>query len=122
MRIRVKVFVLGSVLVCLAAMSSYAQQKSDANDNSLGDIARQLKAQKAKEAKPAVVITNDNISQAKDDASGSKGKTSADSAPEGSGGPAQVHDEAYFRSRLSKLQDQLDTHKRELDVLQEKLG
>jgi predicted RNase H-like nuclease (RuvC/YqgF family) len=48
--------------------------------------------------------------------------SSADSAPEGSGGPAQAHDEKYFRSRLSKLQDQLDTHKRELEVLQEKLG
>ena len=29
MRIRVKVFVLGFVLVCLAAVSGYAQQKSD---------------------------------------------------------------------------------------------
>ena len=65
MRIRVKVFVLGFVFVCLAAASGYAQQKSDANDTSLGDIARQLKAQKAKEPKPAKVITNDNISAGK---------------------------------------------------------
>jgi hypothetical protein len=96
--------------------------QTDANDTSLGDIARQLKAQKADEHKPAREITNDDIASPKEDASSSKGKSSADSAPEGSGGPAQAHDEKYFRSRLSKLQDQLDTHKRELEVLQEKLG
>ena len=66
MRIRVKVFVLGFVLVCLVAVSGYAQQKSDTNDTSLGDIARQLKAQKAKEPKPAKVFTNDNLAAPKD--------------------------------------------------------
>ena len=121
-----KVFVLGSVLVCLAAASGNAQQKPDANNNSLGDIARQLKAQKAKDPKPAKVITNDDISRPKDagtgSAAGGQGKSYAEAASEGSGGPAQAHDETYYRSRLSSLQGQLDTHKRELNVLQEKLG
>ena len=126
MRIRVKVFILGFVFVCLGAMSGYAQQNSDANDTSLGDIARQIKARKAKEAKPVRVITNDNISRPEDDAAGlghaSKGKSSANSAPAGSGEHAEDHDEQYFRSHLSTLQGTLDTHKRELNVLQQKLG
>jgi predicted RNase H-like nuclease (RuvC/YqgF family) len=126
MRIRVRVFVLGFVLVCLAAESGYGQQKSDANDTSLGDIARQIKAQKAKEHKPVRVITNDNLAGPNDEESGfgarAKGKSSADSAPHGSGAPAQAHDAEYFRSRLSSLQGTLDTHKRELEVLQQKLG
>ena len=124
MRIRVKVFVLGFVIVCLGAVGGYAQQNSDAKGTSLGDIARQLKAQKAKQPKPAIVVTNDNIPGDKGEASGisSKGNTSADSTPPASGGSTQAHDEKYFREKLSKLQDQLDTHKRELDVLQQKLG
>jgi len=125
MRIGVKVYILGCVLVCLGAGSGYAQQKSDANNTSLGDLARQLKAQKAKEPKPVRVITNDNIASPSGEASGfaasSKGKSAA-AAPEGSGAPAQGHGEKYFRSRLSDLQGQLDTHKRELEVLQQKLG
>jgi chromosome segregation ATPase len=126
MRIWVKAFVLGSVFVGLAGVSSIAQQTANANDTSLGDIARQLKAKKAKEAKPVLVITNDNISLPKDDASGfsasSQGKSSANSALGAPGGLAQGHDAQYFRSRLSSLQNQLDTHKRELEVLQQKLG
>lgn len=76
--------------------------------------------------KPVVVITNDNIPSDKNAGSevtpAPKEKSSTDSTPEASGEPAQAHDEKYYRSRLSKLQDQLDIHKRELDVLQQKLG
>jgi hypothetical protein len=126
MNTRVRVFILGFVLVCLAAASGYAQQKSDATDTSLGDIARQIKAQKAKEHKPVKLITNDNISGPNDDASGfgatSPRKGSAESSPKPDGASAGGHDEKYFRSHLSTLQDKLDTHKRELEVLQEKLG
>jgi hypothetical protein len=126
MNIRVKVFVLGFVLVCLAAASGYAQQKSDATDTSLGDIARQIKAQKAKDHKPVKVITNDNISGPNDDASGfganSPGKSSVGSSPKPDGESPGGHDEKYYRAHLSTLQDKLDTHKRDLEVLQEKLG
>ncbi len=126
MRIRVKDFALGMVLLCLLTVSGYAQQKSDTNDTSLGDIARGLKAQKAKEPKPAKVFTNDNIAAPKDDASGtaatSPAKSATEATPEIPKVPAQGHDEKYFRSRLSELQENLNTHKRELDVLQQKLG
>ena len=127
MSIRVKGFVLGMVFFCLAAATAYPQQKANNNNNdsSLGDIARQLKTQKSKEPKPVMVITNDNIAGRKDDGGGvttaAPAKNSADNSAGASGAP-KGHDEAYFRSRLSKLQDQLETHKRELNVLQQKLG
>jgi len=104
----------------------YGQKKQDPNDTSLGDIARQMKAQKAKEPKAVKVFTNDNISAPEDHPSGdntsAQAKTPASSAPEGSGEHAKVHDAEYFRSQLSTLQGRLDTDKRELNVLQQKLG
>jgi predicted RNase H-like nuclease (RuvC/YqgF family) len=126
MKTRMKIYVMGVVCIFLAAGRGYTQQKPDANDNSLGNIARTIKAQKAKEPKPAIVITNDNISTHKEEASevapASKGKSSAASAPAEPAAKEQTHDEAYFRSQMSTLQGNLDTHKRELDVLQQKLG
>ena len=86
----------------------------------------QLKAKKAKEPKPVMVITNDNIpasqvgeSEFRDN---SPGKKPTETAPEASKAPGNVHDENYFRKRQGELQDNLDTHKRELEVLQQKLG
>jgi hypothetical protein len=125
MRIRVKDFILGLVLLCLAAVIGYSQQKSDTTDTSLGDIARGLKAQKAKQPKPVKVFTNDNIAGREEDAgigATSPAKSSTEAPPEISKAPAQGHNEEYYRSRLSELQANLNTHKRELDVLQQKLG
>jgi hypothetical protein len=126
MKTCVKSIVLGFVLVSLAAVSGHGQQKADANDTSLGDIARELNAQKAKEPKPVKVFTNDNLYRPEDDASAlsrtAKENKSANSAPEGSGAQTQGHDEAYYRSQMSALKSKLDTHQRELDVLQQKLG
>jgi hypothetical protein len=120
MRISLKVFVLGLVFVCLGAVSAYAQEKSDTSSTSLGDLARQAKAQKAKETKPAKVFTNDNLPTHKEgiSESGASDKTSAEPAPAASTG----HDEKYYREQMRKLQDQLDLDKRELDVMQQKLG
>jgi hypothetical protein len=125
MRISVKSFVLGLVLVCLAAGVGYAQQNSDANDTSLGDIARALKAKKAKEPKPVKVFTNDNINAPKDGGTGSSTK-SAEKSPAAPSpapaAPAASHDEKYYRTQMSTLQQQLEVHQRELNVLQQKLG
>ena len=94
MRIRVKVFVLGFVFVCLAAASVYAQQKSNANDTSLGDIARQLKARRPKSPSRRRLSPTITFPGPKDDASGlgasSQEKSPADATPEGPGGPRKV--------------------------------
>ena len=126
MRMRVKVFILGLVLFALGALCAYPQEKSDTSDTSLADLARQLKAQKTKESKPGKVFTNDNLPAPKPGESQAGSSPSASSSatpPTGeSKGTTEAHDEKYYRSQMSKLQSQLDTHKRELDVLQGKLG
>ena len=121
MRIRVKSIVLALAVICLATAAAEAQQKTDSNDTSLGDVARQLKAQKAKAGKPAMVITNDNIPAVKpgEELNSTKAKSPADSTPDAEG--SAKHDESYFRSRLSSLQNKLETDKRELEVMQQKL-
>jgi hypothetical protein len=113
------------VLICLAAAGGYAQQKSDANDASLGDVAREIKAHKTKEPKAAKVITNDDIPAIEEKAgfgSSSPEKSPTAAPPDTSAVPEPPHDKEYFRSHLSTLQGHLDTHKRELAVLQQKLG
>lgn len=125
MRIRVKFFILGFVFVFLASGSGYPQQKTDANDASLGNVARELKARKAKQPKPVMIITNDNIPAVDEKSrfgSNSSEKSSSAAPTEESPAAGKAHDKEYFRSHLSTLQGQLDTHKRELDVLQQKLG
>ena len=118
--------ILALALVSQAAMSGYGQEKADTNSNSLGDIARQLNAAKAKDPKPVKVFTNDNLVGSENDVSTfgaiTKEDKSPTTAPEGSGAKAQHHDEEYYRSRMSALKGTLETHQRELDVLQQKLG
>jgi hypothetical protein len=127
MTIYMKIFAAGCLFVCLVAVGAFAQQTTDSGSTSLGDVARGLKAQKPKEAKPVKVFTNDNLSPpaatASSPASADSGtKNPPPAAPDNTGKSAQGHDEKYYRERLSHLQSQLDTHKRELDVLQKKLN
>ena len=130
MSINVKNLVLACTLACLATWSSYGQQTSGSGNNSLGDVARALKAQKSKGSKPVKVITNDNLPAAdrgqpepSTASKDSNAKNSAASAPKDeSKPPAPSHDEAYYRKQMSTLQDNLDLHNRELTVLQQKLG
>lgn len=123
MRTFLKVSIVGWGLVCLTAAMGSAQQTTSAPDTSLGDIARQLRAQRAKEAKaPVKVITNDDI-VIMDEKSGFGASTelkAPTNAP--AAGESGAHDKAYFQSHMAALQSKLDTHQRELDVLQQKLG
>jgi hypothetical protein len=126
MKIGAKVFVMGWALVGITAARAYGQQKPDANNASLGDIARELKAQKAKAPKPVRVFTNDDIPASRDggfnSGAGAAAKPSATAPSQASESPADVHDEKYYRTRKSELENNLNTHNRELDVLQQKLG
>ena len=120
-----KAFILGFALAALAGIG-YAQQTSDRDNPSLGDIARKIRAQKAKESKPVRIITNDDLNNAGGDTSGlpvsPNAKKTDDSTAPAKAAPAEVHDEIYYRAKLSTLQGRLDTHKRELQVLQQKLS
>lgn len=57
-----KHIVLGFILVSLASVPLHGQTQDDANEDSLGTIARKLSSQKAKDPKPVRVFTNDNLS------------------------------------------------------------
>ncbi|MFB3923144.1 MAG: hypothetical protein ACE145_15600 [Terriglobia bacterium] len=98
--------------------------------SSLGDLARQLKAQREKAAKkPVKVFSNDNLPKRPPGetltmASGMSqevppppAESSLSAAGEGSSG---AHDEKYFRARMAELRERLETHQRELAVLQQK--
>lgn len=127
--------VMGMLLLASEAVCAYAQQKSDSGSSSststtattpaatpsLGDLARKMKADKPKDSKPAKVFTNDNIPKGNvSEVSSSSGGSDAASSTSATTG--SVHDEKYYRAQMSKLQGQLDTDQRELDVMQQKLG
>ena len=104
---------------------------------SLGDMARQLKAQRAKAAKkPAKVYSNDNLPKRQPgealtmaggisddvpplppDGSASESAPGTEAA---SSGPAGAHDEKYFRAKMAELRERLETHQRQLNVMQQK--
>ena len=115
----------------------------------LGDLARQLKAQRAKSQEKPKVYTNDDLaalppSRAQSAASPAKSssttvkeaKSEEKPAKETSGNEAgkesakaptaetgeQTHGEKYYREHMSKLQDRLAIDQRELSVLEQKLG
>lgn len=114
----------------------------------LGDVARQLKAQRAKSQQKPKVFTNDDLAALSPSTEKSKvspakpSTTSKESNPEekpsenksgiGAGKesakatPANTneekHGEKYYHDRMSKLQDRLEIDQRELSVLEQKLG
>jgi len=127
--------------------SSVSPAQNSATSESLGDLARKLKAERAKSQEKPKVITNDDLatlpplpgqstaSPAKPSKTSKEAKPGGKSAQETSGKevepefakatPAQpegTHGEEYFRDHMSKLQDRLEIHQRELSVLEQKLG
>jgi predicted RNase H-like nuclease (RuvC/YqgF family) len=116
---------------------------------SLGDLARQLKAQRAKSQAKPKVFTNDNLptqspsgepsaaSPAKSPSriiqeaksgekpaqktGGNEAEKESTKAPPADTGE-QAHGEKYYRERMSKLKDRLEIDQRELSVLEQKLG
>jgi len=142
-------------LVLLLGLCTGIVRAQDASTTeSLGDVARQLKAQRAKSHEKSKLYTNDDLealpplpvqsmgSTASSPTTSNQTQTAQDVKPgeqpgKETGGtesdklaakaPAsenseEPHGEKYFRDRMSKLQDRLETDQRELDVLQQKLG
>jgi len=118
-----------------AAPSQQAGTVTPPPSSSLGELARKLKVQHEKTpAKPQTVYTNDNLpvrpheegltaasgmstaesGADKTEAAGAKADSTSPSASEEGRG------EKYYRAKMKELQAQLELHKRELDVLQQK--
>jgi hypothetical protein len=121
---------LGIVLGWLASQGS-AQEANPTP--SLGELARQLRAQREKAAqKPVKVFTNDNLPSRVAPESSTAATSTPDTAQKESKSGASAkkdekpsptaHDEKYFRARMKELQDKLELHQRELAVLQQKGG
>ncbi len=125
-----------------------APAQNSKSSEPLGDIARQLKAQRAKPQEKSKLFTNDDLatlslspghssaSPANASTTSTEAKPGEKPAKETSGKEAEkepakstpaktgeeTHGQKYFRDHMSKLQDQLDVHQRELSVLEQKLG
>jgi hypothetical protein len=109
-------------------------QGESAEGLSLGALARQQKAQREKAGKkPAKEFTNDNL-PARPAAAGLTvaAEMSAESQEKTTEEPenteaattesAPAHDEKYYRDEMSKLQTRLETHRRQLSVLEQKMS
>jgi uncharacterized protein HemX len=128
-----KIALLTALLVgSVVAGVSLATPQQVSTTPSLGELARQLKAQRDKAASKSVKeYTNDNIpksgglmmassSEPEAGTNGGGGETSAG----GSSGRAKsrVHDEKYYHDTMAELQSQKEMHQRELTVLEQKLS
>jgi hypothetical protein len=126
-------FRMGSILAALLVLG-LGQGIVMAQDSSvsLGDVARKLKAQRPASQQRAKTFTNDDLS-ALPPSSVQPGeapakKTSAKQAGEEPAKTAEaeaaekVHGEKYYRDQMGKLQDRLEIDRRELSVLEQKLG
>ena len=138
-----------TMALVLGLGTGIATAQNSTNSVPLGDLARQLKAQRAKSEKKSKVFTNDDLATlppsgersaaspaksssktAKEAKPGEKptketsgneaGKESAKAPPAETG--EETHGEKYYRERMSKLQDRLQIDQRELSVLEQKLG
>lgn len=120
-----------TLLLCMLAFTwALAQNQESGGAPSLGEVARQLKAEREKEKRePAPLYTNDNLPF---ESSIGIIQTRPSAGPKEKGQPADTktpaesssgeHGEKYFRSRAEKLRAQLELHQRQLAVLQQQLG
>jgi len=139
---------IGTLALILGLGAGVALAQTSKSSEPLGDVARQLKAQRAKPPEKSKLFTNDDLaklsvspehstaSPANSSTISKEAKPAEKPAKETSGKEAQkesakaapaktdeeTHGEKYFRDHMSKLQDQLDIHRRELSVLEQKLG
>jgi hypothetical protein len=139
---------ISTMALILGLGTGIAPAQNSTSSVPLGDLARQLKAQRAKSQEKSKVFTNDDLanlspspgqsaaSPAKPTTTTQEAKPEEKPANEASGNEAEkesakatpakaaeeTHGEKYYRDRMSKLQDRLEIHQRELDVLQQKLG
>jgi hypothetical protein len=134
-----RLLVLATVTLVVSGVGRLLAQSEQGTQAmpSLGELARQQRAQREKAEKAVVkVYSNDDLAaKPSTGASTTAGETSAEAAGEqtASGKAAEgtetateetgdVHDEKYYREQMGKLQGQLETHRRQLSVMEQKLS
>jgi hypothetical protein len=139
---------IATLVLILGLGAGLALAQDSSSSGSLGDLARQLKAQRAKSQEKSKVYTNDDITSlpplpgqstapsAKPSRTSKEAKPGEKPAKEKSGKeaekesakatPAQTAEEThganYYRDHMSELQDRLEIDRRELSVLEQQLG
>lgn len=115
-------------MLVFASTSAWSQETN--KTLSLGELARQLKAEREKEKqRPVAVYTNDNLPpQSSPGVSIPKGTKGAKrnkppaSTSKPSASLSETHGEKYFRSKAEKIRTRMELHRRQLAVLQQQLG
>jgi hypothetical protein len=139
---------ISTMALVLGLWTSLAPAQNSTTSVPLGDVARQLKAQRTKSEGKSKLFTNDDLatpspspgpaatSPAKPPTTSKEAKPGEKPAKATSGNEAEkesakatpaktgeeTHGEKYYRGRMSKLQERLEIHQRELSVLEQKLG
>lgn len=127
---------IGKWAVCVSLMGlmistgAPVRGQDSARSQSLGEVARRLKAEREKQGrKPVPLYTNDNlptqgslgIATLKLKNGSKEGKHS-----KAKGKPAttesEEHDEEYFRKRADNIRSRMELHRRQLAVLEQQLG
>jgi hypothetical protein len=115
------------LLAALVTGVSFAAPPQSSKTPSLGDLARQLRAEREKDgAKPAKVFTNDNIPKSGGITTGATGESGEATQPTTGEGSSEekpkegAHDEKYYHEKMTELQAQKEMHQRELEVLEKK--
>ena len=114
-------YILPAVLLILTrglVQASEPSQQPSTQEPSLGEKARQLKAQQAQQSKPAKVFTNDDIPAGSGGIS-VIGPGASSATPQAS---AAEHSEHYYRKTMGDLQAKLELDQRQLAVLQQQLS
>jgi hypothetical protein len=134
-----RLLVLATVMLVVSGVGRLLAQSQQGTQAvpSLGELARQQRAQRAKAEKRVVkVYSNDDLAAGPSTGGLTvAGETSAEAAGEqpASGEAVKgtetateesgtVHDEKYYREQMGKLQGQLETHRRQLSVMEQKLS
>jgi hypothetical protein len=127
---------ISTLALILALGAGIAAAQNPTSSVPLGDLARQLKAQRAKsQEKPKKVFTNDDVatlppSPERSGASPAKPSATTQAATPGEKSAKatsaetgeETHGEKYYRDRMRELQGRLEIDQREFSVLEQKLG
>lgn len=112
-------------LILLAAPPAHSQEP--ATVPSLGEIARKLTVDRAREKQgPVITYTNDNLPSREslgtvavelEDRTKQKAQAFGKNIP-----AAEEHGEKYFRSKVEKIRSQMELHERQLATVKQQLG
>jgi len=125
-----KYLACGFLMALLVQTGTPVHAQESGNTPSLGEVARQLRAEHQKQKHgPVAVYTNDNLPSRDSIGIGTlkgtgrtKEKEAATAKSPSAAGAPKEHDEEYFRSKANNLRSRMDLHRRQLAVLQQQLG